>query len=361
MRPTPALPPLLLSLALAACGGKVSTDVTLPQDTGEETDGGATDGGATDGGVPTETDDDGDGWSVEDGDCDDANPNINPGASDVCYDGVDANCDGANEYDCDRDGYDSSSHGGEDCNDTDAAIYPGALENRPDGKDNDCDGATDEDGYCNVYAPMANATSAYRTYASTGLWDGATYIETTQLESYNETARTVKLARTYDNGSGSTVSIKESWACASDGTASVSGYSLSAFSIYNLNITFSSASVRALPQEQMIPGATWSFDYIATDATEGQVWTMMGTATVQEPENISTIAGIFATLPVRVDYEIVSSYDMVASEKGTFTWYLAPGVGLVYSLQTYSDGSVGEERELSSYGGFYAMDPADFM
>ncbi len=40
------------------------------------------------------TDADNDGFCVEDGDCDDADPAINPGASEVCDDGVDHDCDG---------------------------------------------------------------------------------------------------------------------------------------------------------------------------------------------------------------------------------------------------------------------------
>ena len=40
------------------------------------------------------TDADNDGFCVEDGDCDDADPAINPGASEVCDDGVDNDCDG---------------------------------------------------------------------------------------------------------------------------------------------------------------------------------------------------------------------------------------------------------------------------
>ncbi len=42
---------------------------------------------------PNAIDDDGDGWSENEGDCDDANPLLNPGATDIC-DGEDNNCDG---------------------------------------------------------------------------------------------------------------------------------------------------------------------------------------------------------------------------------------------------------------------------
>ncbi len=39
---------------------------------------------------------DGDGWSVGNGDCDDLDPNIHPGAIDELADGIDQDCDGSN-------------------------------------------------------------------------------------------------------------------------------------------------------------------------------------------------------------------------------------------------------------------------
>jgi len=68
------------------------------------------------------------------GDCDDDDDGVHPGAPDACYDALDADCDGWNEYDCDRDGFVSSDHPGTaggtstgegDCDDTDDAIVPG--------------------------------------------------------------------------------------------------------------------------------------------------------------------------------------------------------------------------------------------
>ena len=65
------------------------------------------------------TDADGDGQTVEDGDCDDNDPNIFSGATETYYDGIDQNCDGANDYDVDGDGWDGFDEEGNsiDCDD----------------------------------------------------------------------------------------------------------------------------------------------------------------------------------------------------------------------------------------------------
>ncbi|HRI98366.1 MAG TPA: putative metal-binding motif-containing protein, partial [Nocardioides sp.] len=42
----------------------------------------------------TGVDADGDGWTVEGGDCDDADPSVHPGAYDVPADDIDQDCDG---------------------------------------------------------------------------------------------------------------------------------------------------------------------------------------------------------------------------------------------------------------------------
>ncbi len=112
--------------------------------------------------APPAGDVDGDGWSTADGDCDDEDGYIYPGATDTC-DGRDNDCNDVidDPYDTDGDGVSTCGADGEfdteddDCDDTDPAIYPNAEE-ICDGVDNDCSGEADDapgldedhDGYC---------------------------------------------------------------------------------------------------------------------------------------------------------------------------------------------------------------------
>jgi hypothetical protein len=114
------------------------------------------------------------GYTLSSGDCDDSDPDVNPGAFDGC-DGVDNNCDGVvdNQFtlfqDLDMDGWGNESvvyTGCEepagyvyltgDCDDENATVYPGAYDECADGIDQDCDGQdsgyfwypdADQDGY----------------------------------------------------------------------------------------------------------------------------------------------------------------------------------------------------------------------
>ena len=98
-----------------------------------------------------DVDEDGDGFSEADGDCDDQDATSYPDAPELC-DGLDNDCDGdvpADEVDLDEDGYAGCAG---DCDDGNAAVHPDAEE-ICDGLDNDCDGVVgdevdlDEDGY----------------------------------------------------------------------------------------------------------------------------------------------------------------------------------------------------------------------
>lgn len=104
------------------------------------------------------------GYVLDNTDCDDANPAINPAASEV-YDSVDNNCDGQVDEgfdpvpwypDSDGDSYGENANSvlevvapsgyvadNSDCDDNNASINPGALE-LYDGIDNNCDGEVDE-------------------------------------------------------------------------------------------------------------------------------------------------------------------------------------------------------------------------
>ncbi|MCC7384489.1 MAG: VWA domain-containing protein [Deltaproteobacteria bacterium] len=85
---------------------------------------------------------DADGFTNCDGDCEDRNPSVNPGAAEVCTNTIDDDCDGAINEDVDADADGTSTCGG-DCDDRFAAIHPGAVE-VCDGFDNSCNGETDE-------------------------------------------------------------------------------------------------------------------------------------------------------------------------------------------------------------------------
>ena len=87
-------------------------------------------------------DDDGDGYTELLGDCDDGNPNIGPGAAEICNSGVDDDCDATTDefVDGDADGFTICDG---DCDDGAAGAYPGAVELCGDFTDNDCDGQAD--------------------------------------------------------------------------------------------------------------------------------------------------------------------------------------------------------------------------
>ena len=91
-------------------------------------------------------DQDGDGVTPKDGDCDDLNPSVKPAGIEICGDGIDQDCDGKDQLcsDADRDGDGFSPNQG-DCNDDDPAISPNAKEIPYNGKDDDCDAKTPDD------------------------------------------------------------------------------------------------------------------------------------------------------------------------------------------------------------------------
>lgn len=114
-------------------------------------------------------------------DCNDNNPNINPGQTETaaCSDSLDNDCDGYidnNDPDCsgcedqDFDSYkvvvtSGANCGSLDCDDTNAFLHPGATEICGDGLDNDCDGTIDNG--CSYTTPTegTSATNGICTIA----------------------------------------------------------------------------------------------------------------------------------------------------------------------------------------------------
>ncbi len=114
-----------------------------PSSWGEDTDRGSP--GAPNG-LCTSWDHDGDGFSGDQGDCDDVDPNVNPSMGESWYDGVDQDCDGLSDYDSDGDGFESAVWGGSDCSDEDGSVNPSAAELCEDTYvDEDCDGLVNAD------------------------------------------------------------------------------------------------------------------------------------------------------------------------------------------------------------------------
>ena len=120
--------------------------------------------------VTVDHDQDGDGHDADaygGSDCDDGDPEVNPGEAEAC-DGKDNDCDTEVDEGFDADGDGAPGHADcpedeawADCDDGDATVFPGAEEVCGDGIDNDCDGP---DAACRTTGTASAAAIAWATW-----------------------------------------------------------------------------------------------------------------------------------------------------------------------------------------------------
>lgn len=152
-----SLAPLLLA-PLGACG---------PSSTGTGTDMYSQDLRSVD-----TLDQDHDGYTVAEGDCDDHDATVYPRPIEdelkYCGDYKDHTCHGIANWGCDNDGdgyvwkgnFQGPVAEDEDCNDSDKMINPGAYEIVGNGQDDNCNGQIDEETpSCDVNVPLTNNTA----------------------------------------------------------------------------------------------------------------------------------------------------------------------------------------------------------
>jgi len=110
-------------------------------------------------------DDDGDGYTVYQGDCDDSDPDVNPGATEIPDNAIDDDCnpatpDSSDDSSKDEQGVDNDGDGYNDdegdCDDNDPAVNPGATEISGNGIDDDCDSATSDNATEQTYIDYIN-------------------------------------------------------------------------------------------------------------------------------------------------------------------------------------------------------------
>ena len=134
-------------------------------------------------------DNDGDGFSRRQGDCNDKDATMYPGAMEICGDFIDQDCNGSDlscqGVDNDGDGY-TENQG--DCNDSIASIHPGAMEICGDFIDQDCNG---KDQVCtatiSVYMDAAHTLEFSLFEADEGVIDRELAVSGMLYSSYHST------------------------------------------------------------------------------------------------------------------------------------------------------------------------------
>ena len=102
-------------------------------------------------------------------DCDDDDASIHTDADEIWYDDIDQDCDGTSDHDQDGDGFDAASGGGDDCDDGNPSINPAALDEDGDDIDHDCDGEDAASAGCGCTTSPSSTSSVFALLALIGL------------------------------------------------------------------------------------------------------------------------------------------------------------------------------------------------